>query len=160
MNLPFSSGHSLSYKETFGLSISALCSPYVSPLSSKALTLLIALVSAISRMCFASVTLLLRRVMNKPHKKTMNTAAIIKSSFIPKITRNPTGSSDSVCCTDVGRIVGDGLGSRVGIVVDVGEMDGEEVGTIVGLLVGLGVGNVDGMVVGVNVVGDIVGAVA
>jgi len=99
--------------------------------------------------------------MNIPQNITTNTAAIITSSFNPRITRKPTGSADKLWTVegvgegaivgtvdgdfvDVGRMVGDALGTAVGLVVEVGGLDGEEVGTIEGLLVGLAVGNVDG----------------
>jgi len=99
--------------------------------------------------------------MNQQPKITTNTAAIITSSFNPRITRKPTGSADKLWTVegvgegaivgtvdgdfvDVGRMVGDALGTAVGLVVEVGGLDGEEVGTIEGLLVGLAVGNVDG----------------
>jgi len=99
--------------------------------------------------------------MNKPPQITLNTAAIISSSFNPRITRKPTGSADKLWTVegvgegaivgtvdgdfvDVGRMVGDALGTAVGLVVEVGGLDGEEVGTIEGLLVGLAIGNVDG----------------
>jgi len=112
--------------------------------------------------------------MNIPQNITPNTAAIISSSFNPRITRKPTGSADKLWTVegvgegaivgtvdgdfvDVGRMVGDALGSAVGLVVEVGHIVGDALGTAVGLVVEVGgldgeeVGTVEGLLVGLAV---------